>query len=68
VLINVLIILAVAVLFNALFHWRRYPVYFTKNKKQVESSMPERRAPISHENFVYALRAPLIIDCGLCVT
>lgn len=55
VLINVLIILAVAVAFNGLFHWRRYPVGFASNKNLVEISTAERRAPISHENFVYAL-------------
>lgn len=55
VLINVLIILAVAVAFNSLFHWRRYPVGFSNDKNPVETSMPERRAPIAHEDFVYAL-------------
>lgn len=55
VLINVLVILAVAVLFNGLFHWRRYPAFITKIKHQVEVSQHDRRTPISHESFVYAL-------------
>ena len=55
VLINVLIILAVAVLFNGLFHWRRYPAFLTNIGHQVEVSRHDRRVPISHEDFVYAL-------------
>ena len=75
VMINVLIILAVAMIFNNLFHWRRYPVFFSRKKDQaeshevesfqVDSSWPERRAPISHEDFVYALRQ---IDTFIDVT
>lgn len=53
-MLNVLIILAVAVAFNLLFPWRRYPVSLMR------SSMPPARsepgyAAISHEDFVYAL-------------
>ncbi len=55
ILINTLVILAVAVAFNALFHWRRYPVCFTANKHLIKPFEAERRASISHEDFVYAL-------------
>ena len=56
VLINVLIILAIAVLFNSMFHWRRYPVFLTAKKSKVDLPAVERRTPISHEDFVRALR------------
>lgn len=65
VLINVLIILLVAVLFNALFHWRRYPVFLAEKKSEIDFPDDERRAPISHEDFVRALRE---IDTFIDVT
>lgn len=59
VLLNTIIILIIAVTFNALFNWRRYPVYIdiAKNKSNTESEKSERTSlsPISHEGFVYAL-------------
>ncbi len=53
ILLNVLTILAVAIGFNALFHWRRYPAWLHKWK----ASKPEFKGytPINHEDFVYAL-------------
>ena len=49
ILLNVMVILAVAVLFNAPFSWRRYPAWFKK--------VPEKDPydQISHADLVYAL-------------
>lgn len=58
ILINVVIILLVAVLFNALFPWRRYPSSLHK-KLQAKADNPasddKAYASISHADFVYAL-------------
>lgn len=55
VLINTLTILVVAVLFNGLFGWRRYPAYLFKQPSK-NSSVTEAQYPaIKHEDFVYAL-------------
>jgi len=56
VLINVVAIISVAVLFNLLFKWRRYPAYLTRLDAQPENkkSLDEYEA-ITHEDFVYAL-------------
>lgn len=58
VLINVLVILAVAIIFNYLFKWRRYPAYLAR--KQRVKTKPDANAEydysaITHEDFVYAL-------------
>jgi CBS-domain-containing membrane protein len=54
VLLNALVIVAVAVLFNFPFAWRRYPAGL---KKQVPPGQPELHAQpsMSHEDLVYAL-------------
>jgi CBS-domain-containing membrane protein len=54
VLVNTVAILIVALLFNYLFKWRRYPSYLTiKDSKQ---TLPqEDYGPISHADLVYAL-------------
>ena len=49
VLINTMVILIIAVGFNALFSWRTYPASLAKVEK------PEVYSPIKHEDFVYAL-------------
>ena len=56
VLINVVIILVIAVLFNYAFSWRRYPVYLHERTsgRSVASGDIETGA-ISHGDFVYAL-------------
>ncbi|MDM8545300.1 HPP family protein [Candidatus Venteria ishoeyi] len=54
VLLNVLIILFFGVLFNAFFHWRRYPAFWFDKKTEKEASN-KVRANITHEDFVYAL-------------
>lgn len=52
VAINAAIMLIVALLFNALFPWRRYPAYL-HTPPQPEEKVTDR--PILHEDFVYAL-------------
>jgi CBS-domain-containing membrane protein len=54
VLLNVLIILAVAVAFNAVFPWRRYPVYLARRAAMTTPATAGYEA-ISHEDFVFAL-------------
>jgi len=53
VMINVAVIVSVAIGFNYLFSWRRYPAHFkqTRHKKPVD--MPT--TSIGHEDLVYAL-------------
>ena len=53
VLLNVLLLLAAGVAFNAFFPWRRYPAFLARH-----STVPEPAtgyAAISHEDFVFAL-------------
>ncbi len=54
ILLNVAAILLIAILFNGLFKWRRYParLYF---KTKSTSSEVDKYTPINHEDFVYAL-------------
>ncbi|MCF8179467.1 MAG: HPP family protein [Sulfuritalea sp.] len=54
VLLNVLIILGVAMAFNALFPWRRYPVSLARRAAPAGTASTDYQ-PISHEDFVYAL-------------
>ncbi len=54
VMVNALVIFAVAVLFNYPFVWRRYPAYLKKQRRSlrtVEAATPS----IAHEDLVYAL-------------
>ncbi len=53
VMLNVLIILAAAVAFNALFPWRRYPAALVRGS--AAPALPAGYESISHEDFVYAL-------------
>ena len=58
VLINTVVILIIAIAFNALFSWRNYPASSTNKKsQQTLSTTSEKSAypPIKHEDFVYAL-------------
>jgi len=56
VLINVLIILVIAFLYNYLFSWRRYPVYLQRSKKDRDAAPSAAGSDvISHGDFVYAL-------------
>lgn len=51
-MLNVLIIFIIAVAFNALFPWRRYPAALAATPPPAPAASP---AAISHEDFVYAL-------------
>jgi CBS-domain-containing membrane protein len=54
ILLNAFTILAVAVAFNYLFRWRRYPAHLQALLGASSKKAPEKPA-IPHENFVYAL-------------
>lgn len=54
VMLNVLIILAVAVIFNAFFPWRRYPLWLVKRARE-RAAKPGAYPAIAHEDLVYAL-------------
>jgi CBS-domain-containing membrane protein len=53
VLLNVLVLLAAGVAFNAFFPWRRYPAFLARRPPSQEP-VPGYAA-ISHEDFVFAL-------------
>jgi CBS-domain-containing membrane protein len=55
VLINVVAIITVAISFNYLFNWRRYPASLIRKKPSSGQSSETGHAPITHEDFVYAL-------------
>lgn len=57
VLMNVAIMLAIAVLFNYPFAWRRYPAYLGRRgkAKKAEPAAEEAYRAIEHADFVYAL-------------
>ncbi|BBP42522.1 HPP family protein [Thiosulfativibrio zosterae] len=57
VLLDLLILLTVAMAFNSLFNWRRYPAYF---QRQVEGaakpSLPTQQTSLTHGDFLDALK------------
>lgn len=56
VLINVLTIVSVAVIFNYLFKWRRYPAFLAIRKSTANKNSSEKSYDtITHEDFVSAL-------------
>ena len=58
VLLNTVIILTIAILFNALFDWRRYPVSINAPRKKLKVLNAHSKEPLTsvgHEDFVYAL-------------
>ena len=56
VLVNVIAIISVAISFNYLFKWRRYPAYLAQKKASANKEESESTyGAISHEDFVYAL-------------
>ena len=58
ILLNTVTILLVAVVFNSVFKWRRYPAHLHFRKQASETVSTEAvidYAPINHEDFVYAL-------------
>jgi CBS domain-containing membrane protein len=54
VLINVVAIISVAISFNYLFKWRRYPAYIAQKKSKADTTENVYGA-ITHEDFVFAL-------------
>ena len=64
ILVNVVVIMLVAILFNNLFKWRRYPAHL-QAQAQPASSQADGHAPINHEDFVYALsQIDTIVDAS----
>ena len=59
IMLNTLTIFAVALAFNALFRWRRYPAHLQtlleRKEKEKEKEETPGYGPISHADFVYAL-------------
>lgn len=56
VLLNVLVILLTAVVFNYCFTWRRYPAYLGRRKMESKTGpLPEGAEAIAREDFVSAL-------------
>jgi len=55
VMLNTLIILLVALSFNYLFHWRRYPAYLVEKQAPQNMAVDSPYDAITHEDFVYAL-------------
>ena len=55
VLLNTLAILFVAVSFNALFAWRRYPNHFARKQKMPVEALSETGASLTHEDFAAAI-------------
>ncbi len=59
ILLNAVSIVIFAMLFNALFEWRRYPAYINKMKNRRQRQLNQKNeafsSAIAHEDFVYAL-------------
>ncbi|WP_373017301.1 HPP family protein [Thiomicrorhabdus sp.] len=55
VLLDALAILGIAILFNSLFYWRRYPAFLQQRQQQVPTPKIEHES-ISHEDFLQALK------------
>ena len=55
ILINILSLLIIAIIFNALFDWRRYPAFLQKNTLKFQKKQGEH-ASISHQDFLAALK------------
>lgn len=57
VLINIVALLLMALLFNGLFGWRRYPAHFTRRHKISSETIPaERQFELTHEDFAAAMQ------------
>ena len=64
ILFDVAAILCVAILFNALFAWRRYPAGAAAEAKSAGMG-GDKYQPINHEDFVYALsQIDTIVDAS----
>ena len=62
--INTATILLVGLLFNALFHWRRYPAFLLSKETEKDYTNSEY-ASVNHDDFVYA---PSQMDTFIDVT
>lgn len=56
VLLNVLSILAIALLFNSLFFWRRYPAYLTRRTHSAVAAVTDRQLELTQEDFEAAMQ------------
>ncbi|MGD9662590.1 MAG: HPP family protein [Porticoccaceae bacterium] len=56
ILVNVVLILVVAVAFNCLFRWRRYPVHLLHRRKTVAGKQLQRQYELTHEDFAAAMQ------------
>ena len=62
ILLDLIAIFAVAMMFNYIFHWRRYPAYLNRHDtlsphpKLSTTEMKQVPATISHDDFVQALK------------
>lgn len=55
ILLNVTAILAVAVIFNGLFNWRRYPAHLVRRRKSKPVKPAERQFELTQEDFAAAM-------------
>lgn len=55
ILLNAIIILLVAIVFNYAFAWRRYPAFLHKSPIPAPAEAQAHTPHIAHEDFVYAL-------------
>lgn len=57
ILINVIAILLMAIVFNAFFHWRRYPAHINKRIRESKQTQPaERQFELTQEDFSAAMQ------------
>ena len=57
ILVNVCAILMMAILFNALFHWRRYPAHINKRLRESRQTQPAvRQFDLTQEDFSAAMQ------------
>ena len=58
VALNIIAMLIIAIIFNLMFSWRRYPAVWSRrpeNESDKESQTADPRYPIRHEDLVFAL-------------
>lgn len=57
VALNIVIMLTCCLLFNNLFHWRRYPAHLAhKHKRSIRIPGSDRQFELSHEDFAAAMQ------------
>ena len=56
VLLNILSILAIALMFNSLFFWRRYPAYLTRRRHTAVVAPADRQLELTQEDFEAAMQ------------